>query len=121
MTVDSKKLENDGDPSLPAMSLLNTNFLNSVILDAKKGAPFVTAEIKSNYLQSPMKIYQYMRIPLKYFTQEIREKYDIMEITSKGSVYIEIHKGIYGIKEADTLAFKYVFEKLAPHGCNSVK
>ena len=69
MTVGGDKLECDGDPSSPAVSLLNTKiFFNSGISDAHKGAKFTMADIKNHYLQSPMKNYQYMHIPLKYFT-----------------------------------------------------
>ena len=81
MTVSGDILECNGNPSSPAVSLLNTKiFFNSIISDAYKGAKFATADIKNHYLQSPMKNHQYMRIPLKYFTQEIRDEYDIMNI-----------------------------------------
>ena len=65
--------------------------------------------------------YQYMKIPLKYFTQEIREEYDIMNLVDNGYVYIEIRKGTYGLKEAGILAFNYVVENLATHGYYHVK
>ena len=69
MKVGGGKLEYDGDPSSPAVSMLNTKiFLDSVILDAHGGIWFATADIKNRYLQSPMTNYQYMHIPLKYFT-----------------------------------------------------
>ena len=63
-----------------------------------------------------MYTYQYMRIPLKYFTAEIRREYDIMNIVENEYVYIDIRKGMYGLKEAGTLAFNYIQENLAPHG-----
>ena len=117
MTAGGDKLIYDGDPSSPAVSLLNTKiFFNSVISDAHKGARFSSADIKNHYLQSPMKKFQYMRIPLKYFTDEIRQEYNIMDIADNGYVYIEIRKGMYGLKEAGILAFNYVIENLAPHG-----
>ena len=39
-----------------------------------------------------------------------------MDIEENGHVYIEIRKGMYGLKEACILAFNYLVEKLAPHG-----
>ena len=60
--------------------------------------------------------YQYIRIPLKYLTQEIRNEYNTLDIVDNDYVYIEIGKGMYGLKEAGTLAFNYVVENLKPHG-----
>ena len=51
ITVGGDKLTYDGDPSSPAVSLLNIKIiLNSVISDAHKGARFMTADIKKHYL-----------------------------------------------------------------------
>ena len=51
MTVGGDKLEYDGNPSSPTISLLNTKiFFNSVISDAHKGAKFATVDIKNHYL-----------------------------------------------------------------------
>ena len=106
MNVGGDNLECDGDPSSPAVSLLNTKiFFNSVISNAHKGAKFSTADINNHYLQSLMKNYQYMRIPLKYFTQEIKDEHNIMNIIDNNYVYIEIRKCMYGLNEAGILAF----------------
>ena len=64
---------------------------------------------------------QYMKIILKYFTQEIQDEYNITEIAYKGYVYIKIIKGMYGLKEANILAFNYVVANLAPHRYYPVK
>ena len=63
-----------------------------------ESARFATADIKNHYLQSLMQQHQYMRIPLKYSTQDIRDKYNIMNIVEDNYVYIEIRKGVYGLK-----------------------
>ena len=62
-----------------------------------------------------------MKILLKYFTQEIREEYDIINLVNNVYVHIEIRKGVSGLKEADILAFSYVVENLVPHGYRPVK
>ena len=122
MTVGGEKLKCEGKPSSPIVSLLNKKiFLNSVISNAHKGASFSNADIKNHYLQIPMKRYQYMCIPLKYFTQEIKQEYNIMQIAQDGYVYIEIRKGMYGLKEAGILAFNYLVENLVPHGYHPVQ
>ena len=63
-----------------------------------------------------MKKIQYMRITLKYFTDEIKQEYNIMNIADNRYVYIEIRKGMYGLKKVGILAFNYLVEKLAPQG-----
>ena len=122
MTVGGDRLDSDGEPNSPVISLLNTNiFLNSVISDAGNGTTFSTAEIKNHCLQSPMEKYQYMKILLKYFTPEIYNEYYIHKITHNGYINIEIRKGIYGLKEAGILAYNYIVNNLAPFGYHPVK
>ena len=62
-----------------------------------------------------------MRIPLKYFTQEIRDEYGIMEIASDGHIHIKMRKGMYGLQEVGILAFNNVVENIVPHGYHPVK
>ena len=68
-----------------------------------------------------MKKYQYIQIPLKCFTDEISEEYNILDIADKGYVYIEIRKGMYSLKEARNLAFNYLAENIAPHGYHPIE
>ena len=61
MIVGGEKLEYEGNQSSPAILLLDTKiFLNIVISDAHTGAIFYMADVRNNYLQSPMKNYQYI-------------------------------------------------------------
>ena len=60
-----------------------------------------------------MKKYQYTQLALKYFTKEIRNKYNIEDIADNGCVYVKIRKGMYGLKEAVILALNYVIQNLA--------
>ena len=62
-----------------------------------------------------------MRIAQKYFTKEIRDEYNIDAIANNGFVYVEIRKGMYGLKEAGILAFNYVVKNLAPFGYHTVQ
>ena len=122
MTVGGDRLDCEEDPSSPAVSLLDTKImLNSVISDAHKGARYCTSDIKNFYLNNPMKKFRYMKIPLKYIPKEIMDEYNIQDIQSNGFVYVEIRKGMYGLKEAGIIAFKRLVEKLAPHGYHPCK
>jgi hypothetical protein len=56
LTVGGDKLPYDDDAGSPAASLLESKLIiNSTISDADKGARFLTADLKDNFLASPMK------------------------------------------------------------------
>ena len=44
------------------------------------------------YLNNPMDTYQYIRIPLRFFTLEIKNEYDITSLAHNGFVNVEIQK-----------------------------
>ena len=62
-----------------------------------------------------------MHTPLKHFTEEIRDEYNIIDITDNCYVYIEIRKGMYVLKEAGILAFTFIAKILASFGYTPVK
>ena len=60
--VEGDRLKYLGDTGSPAANLLETKILrNSVILDAKKGARFLSADIKDYFLATPMARAEYMK------------------------------------------------------------
>lgn len=118
LCVGGDKLDYVYDAGSPAASLIETKLiLNSTISDAKKGARFMTADIKDFFLATPMEGYEYMRIHSKYFFDDIREKYKIDEIVADdGYVYVRIEKGMYGLKQAAVLAYNNLVKILAKYG-----
>jgi hypothetical protein len=48
--------------------------------------------------------YEYMRMLLSRFPEEIVNKYNLKELTVDGWVYIGVRQGMYGLKQADLLA-----------------
>ena len=122
LTVGGDKLTYDGYPSSPAIRLLDLKIhLNSIISDARKGARYLTSDIINYYLNNPMANYQYMRIHLKDIPNELIVEYSLLPLAdSSGYVYVEIRKGMYGLKEADIIAYKRLFRNLQPHGCAPV-
>ena len=121
VTVGGDRLEYPHDPAAPAASLLESKMIfNSTI--STPGARFFSADIKDYFLNNPMEHYEYMRIPLRWFTQEIIDQYNIMDIVSgDGYVYCEIRKGMYGLKQAARLAYDRLVENLAPHGYHPLR
>ena len=106
--VGGDKLYYHPDAGSPASNLTETKILiNSVISDAHKGARFLSMDIKYFYLETPMLRPEYMKVPLKYFSQDIQDKYKLQDLVhSDGHVYTRINKGMHGLKQADVLAYK---------------
>jgi hypothetical protein len=61
-------------------------------------------DIKNYYLGTPLPRYEYMRLPLSIIRDEIITKYNLEPISVGGWVYLEIRKGMYGLKQAGLLA-----------------
>ena len=55
---------------------------------------------------------QYMRIPWKHIPQDIRDQYHLDAKVHNGYIYVKINRGMYGLKEAATLAYQQVTEHL---------
>ena len=120
--VGGDKLPYDSDPSSPAANLLETKILlNSTISDSKHGAKFLTADIKDHFLASPMEKPEYMRMPLKIMPQDIIDRYNLQDIVADdGYVYIQIVKGMYGLKQAALLAYNELCSFLKPAGYSPI-
>jgi hypothetical protein len=119
MTVGGDRLDAYQDVRSPAIGLIDTKLhLNSVISDAKDGARYCTGDLKDFFLGSDMKIFQYMRIHRKYVTPEILSAYNLTDshFDSRGFAYVEIRKGMYGLKEAAILAYEQLRDHLARFG-----
>ena len=118
LTIGGDKLECEYDAGSPAASLLETKLiLNSTISDAHKGARFLSADLQDHFLASPMEETEYTRIHSRYFLGDIWKQYNIEELIEEdGYVYVMIKKGMYGLKQAAILAYKFLVKLLAPHG-----
>ena len=58
-----------------------------------------------------------MKVPLKYFPQDIIDKYELHSIVTKDNyIYIKIKKGMYGLKQAAVLAYNQLVKNLANDG-----
>ena len=77
--------------------------LNSVI--STKGARCMTIDIKDFYLNTPMKIFEYMRLKMKDLRQNFIDKYNLhAKATPNGYIHLEICKGMYGLPHAGIIA-----------------
>ncbi len=57
-----------------------------------------------------------MKMPLSLFPQDIIDHNGLNKKALNGYVYMEIHKGMYGLPQASILATKLLKKPLAIHG-----
>jgi hypothetical protein len=51
-------------------------------------------DIKNYYIGTPLPLFEYMKMVLSRFTEEIIQKYNLKALAVDGWVYIEIRKGM---------------------------
>ena len=117
IVVGGDKLPYDSDSGSPATNMLETKLLfNSVISDAKEGARFCSMDLKDMFLHTPMREPEYMKVPFKYFPEDVRQKYNLYSKVHNGFIYIKIKKGMYGLKQAALLAYEFLSAILTKAG-----
>ena len=76
----------------------------------------MSIDIKNFYLGTPMKEYEYMKIKYDLIPQEIIDKYNLQKIEHNGFIYLEVQKGMYGLKQAGVLANEHLEKLLLTDG-----
>ena len=106
LTMGGNILEYPYDASSTAASLFESKMIfECTISDARRGARFMSCDLKYFFLDNLMSRAEYMRINSKYFPPDIRHQYEIEGlISADGYVYIQIIKGMCGLKQADIIA-----------------
>jgi hypothetical protein len=114
-TVGGDQIEYPGDKSTRTAGLTTAKILiNSVI--STLGAQFLVIDITIFYLNTPLRLFEYMVINLASLPQETIEKYDLIELSQDVKVYINIQKGMYGLPQAGILANELLQRNLAKYG-----
>ena len=116
------KLDYDGDAEAPAASLVTTKkILHIVISGSKDDAIFMSCDLEDFFLAVPMLKPEYMNINKKHIPQDITERHNLNEKISQYSfIYVNIKKVMYGLKQADILAFDSLVHNLTTHGYTPV-
>jgi hypothetical protein len=116
LTVSGDKLDYSGDVATSTADITTFKILiNSTTSTAD--AAMMMMDIKNYYLGTPLPRFEYMKILLSRFPEEIVDKYNLNALSVDGWVYIEIRKGMYGLKQAGLLANQLLQTRLAPFGC----
>ena len=96
-------LDFPGATTTHCASLTTTKcLLNSTI--STPGARFMNLDIKDIYYGTAMARYEYMKLALACIPDEIIEQYSLHTLSSDGWVYLEIQKGMPGLKQAGRIA-----------------
>ncbi len=61
-------------------------------------------DIKNFYLSAPVDQYKYMKIPFALFPEWIKTQYNLNALALNGSVYLKMHRTVWGHPQAGILA-----------------
>ena len=77
----------------------------------------MTLDISNFYLNTPLKRPEYIRLKISDIPDEIIHEYHLKKIVnSKGFVFLEVTKGMYGLPQAGLLANELLEKRLNKNG-----
>jgi hypothetical protein len=115
LTVGGDRLDYSGDVTTSTANITTFKILINSTLSTEDAA-MMSIDIKNYYLGTPLPRFAYMKILMSRFPEEIVQKYNLNALDVDGWVYIEIRKGMYGLKQAVLLANQLLQTCLAPFG-----
>jgi hypothetical protein len=116
LTVGGNRLKYAGSVSTPTTNLTTAKCLLNSTISTPQGR-FMVVDIKAFYLITPMKVFEYMHMHISIIPDKIITQYHLRELVNDaGWVYLEIQKGMYGLKQAGILANQRLTTHLAQYG-----
>jgi hypothetical protein len=97
ITVGGDKLDYSGDVATSTADITTLKILINSALSTEDAA-MMMMDFKNYYLGTPLPRFEYMKMLLSRFHEEIIQKYNLNALAVDGWVYIEITKGMYGLK-----------------------
>ena len=121
ITIGGNLINYPGDCGTPTADLLTVKLLfNSII--STPNAKFMSIDIKDFYLCTPMKRYEYFRMKLELFPEDIIQEYDLRnKVDATGNVHCEVRRGMYGLPQAGIIAQELLQERLLKAGYRQSK
>jgi hypothetical protein len=113
--VGGDRLDYSGDVATSTADITTFKILINSTLSTTYAA-MTMMDIKNYYLGTHLPRFEYMKMLLSRFPEEIVDKYNLDALAVDGLVYIEILKGMYGLKQAGLLANQLLHTLLAPFG-----
>jgi hypothetical protein len=115
LTVAGDRLDYSGDVATSTAEITTFKILiNSTV--STEDATMMMMDIKNYYLGTPLPRFEYIKMLLSRFPEEIVQKYNLNALVVDGWLNIEIRKGMYGLKQAGILANQLLQTRLAPFG-----
>jgi hypothetical protein len=115
LTVGGDILNYSGDVAISTADITTFKVLINSTLSTEVAA-MMMMDIKSYYIGTPLPRFEYMKMLLSRFPEETVKNYNLNALAVDGWVYIEIRKGMYGLKQAILLANQLLQTHLAPIG-----
>jgi hypothetical protein len=115
LTVGGDRLDYSGDVATSTADITTFKILINSTLSTEDAA-MMMMDIKNYYLGTPLPRFEYMKMLLSCFPEEIVQKYNLKALAVDGWGYIEIRKGVYGLKQEGLLANQLLQMRLAPFG-----
>jgi hypothetical protein len=115
-------LDYSGEVATSTADITTLKILNNSTLSTKDAEMMMMMmmmmmmDVNNYYLGTPLHSYEYIRMLLSRFPEEIINKYNLRAMTVDGWVYIEIIKWMYGLKQAGLLTNQLLQKRLAPLG-----
>jgi hypothetical protein len=116
LTVGGDRLDYSSDVATSTADITTFKILINSTLSTNDAAMMMMMDIKNYYIGTPLPRFEYTKMPLSRFPEEIVQKYNLNTLAVDGWVYIEIRKGMYGLKQAGLLANQLLQTRLAPFG-----
>jgi hypothetical protein len=115
LTVGGDRLDYSGDVATSTADITTFKILINSTLYTEDAA-IMMMDSKNYYLGTPLPRFENMKMLLSRFPEEIVQKYNLNALAVDGWVYIEIRKGVYGLKQAGLLDNQLLQTCLAPFG-----
>jgi hypothetical protein len=115
LTVGGDRLDYSGDIATSTADITTFKILINGTLSTDNAA-MMMMDIKNYYLGTPLPRFEYMKMLMSRFPEEMLQKYNLNALAIDGWVYIEIRKGMYGLKQAGLHANQLLQTRLAPFG-----
>jgi hypothetical protein len=113
--VGGDRLDYSGDVATSTADITTFKILINSTLSTEDAA-MMLIDIKNYYLGTPLPWFEYMKTLVYRFPEGIIQKYNLNTLAIGGWIYIEIRKGMYGLKQAGLLANQLLQTRLAPLG-----
>jgi hypothetical protein len=115
LTIEGGRLDYSGDVATSTADITTFKILINSTLSTED-AVMMMMDIKNYYLGTPLPRFEYMKMLLSHFPEEIIQKYNLNALAVDGWFYIETRKGMYGLNQAGLLANQLLQTRLAPFG-----